>query len=222
MEKKSSSSIETSDDKRVKGQYFTLHSPFKHEAFIKWAEQFDINENILEPYAGANNLIWMLQEIGLAPTYTSFDIDPQEESVKYHDTISDFPTGYKVCVTNPPYLAKNSAKRRNIAIPNLGEYDNLWKLATALCLKNTEYVAAIIPESFITSGLFHERLQSVISITNKMFDDTGQSVLLYGARRRPRISMFTVGRKTLVHIRLSKLRYINYLSQAHLRPVILK
>lgn len=178
MEKKSSSFIEASDDKRTKGQFFTLESPFKHVAFYQWASQFDAKENILEPYAGANNLIWMLQELGFASTYSSFDVDPQEESVVLQDTIADFPTGYKVCVTNPPYLAKNSAKRRGIEIPDLKEYDNLWKLATALCLDNAEYVAAIIPESFITSGLFRSRLQSVISIPNKMFDDTDQPVCL--------------------------------------------
>lgn len=178
MEKKSSSFIEASDDKRTKGQFFTLESPFAHPAFEDWASQFDSNLTVLEPYAGANNLIWMLRDIGMASKYASFDVDPQEKSVQLRDTIADFPSGYKVCVTNPPYLAKNSAKRRGIKMPDMGEYDNLWKFATALCLEHTDYVAAIIPESFITSGLFRNRLQSIISITSKMFDDTDQPVCL--------------------------------------------
>lgn len=178
VETKSSNSIETSNDKRIKGQYFTLTSPFAHTAFTEWASLFPASTTILEPYSGANNLIWMLQAKGLAYSYAAFDLEPQEESVVQRDTINDFPTGYKVCVTNPPYLAKNSATRRGIKMPDLGEYDNLWKLATARCLDNCDYVAAIIPESFITSGLFRDRLYAVVSLTTRMFDDTDQPVCL--------------------------------------------
>ena len=45
-------------------------------------------------------------------------------------------------------------------------------------LKNLDYVAAIVPESFITSELFHNRLYAIISLPYKMFDDTECPVCL--------------------------------------------
>jgi hypothetical protein len=175
------------DTKKQHGQFFTTGNPFGHPAFSLWASNFPADSNILEPYAGANGLIKMLREVGLAKNYSSFDIVPAEVSVVKRDVIKDFPKGYKVCVTNPPYLAKNSATRSNTPIPPLEGYDNLWKLATARCLENCEFVAAIIPESFITSGLFTDRLESVISLNFKMFEDTDQPVCLalWGPKKSP-------------------------------------
>jgi hypothetical protein len=45
-------------------------------------------------------------------------------------------------------------------------------------LGGSKYVAAIIPESFITAGIMQERLSCVISLTCKMFDDTDCPVCL--------------------------------------------
>ena len=166
------------DTKKQHGQFFTTGNPFRHPAFTLWATHFPSDSVILEPYAGANGLIAMLREVGLAKRYSSFDIAPAEATVVLRDVIKDFPKDYKVCVTNPPYLAKNSATRSQTPIPPLEGYDNLWKLATVRCLENCDYVAAIIPESFITSGLFTDRLESVISLNFKMFEDTDQPVCL--------------------------------------------
>jgi hypothetical protein len=100
-----------------------------------------------------------------------------EFEIEQKDTIKNFPKGFKVAITNPPYLSKNSATRRGLDYPDT-EYDDLYKLSLDVMLKNTPYVAAIIPETFITSGLFHERLHSVISLTCKMFSDTECPVCL--------------------------------------------
>lgn len=45
-------------------------------------------------------------------------------------------------------------------------------------LSNCSYVAAIIPESFITTNLFHNRLFGVISLNTKVFNDTNCPVCL--------------------------------------------
>lgn len=45
-------------------------------------------------------------------------------------------------------------------------------------LKHLEYVAAIIPESFINSGLFLDRLETVVSLEYPMFADTDCPVCL--------------------------------------------
>jgi hypothetical protein len=169
---------QTSDSKRELGQFFTATNPFNHPSFDAWASQFSKTEDILEPFAGANGLIPMLRERGLAKRFSSFDIAPANSEVRQLDTLRHFPAGFKVCVTNPPYLASNVAKRKNVPIPALEGFDNLYKLSIKRCLDNCQYVAAIIPESFLTAGLFRSRLYSVISLPFPMFDETEQPVCL--------------------------------------------
>ncbi|MCQ2570926.1 MAG: hypothetical protein MJ154_01615 [Candidatus Saccharibacteria bacterium] len=111
-----------------------------------------------------------------------FDLEPGENvlpdfEIKVEDTINNYPKGYKVAITNPPYLSKNSATRRGLKYPDT-DYDDIYKLCLDVMLRNTPYVAAIVPETFLTSRLFHKRLHSVISLTCKMFSDTDCPVCL--------------------------------------------
>ena len=164
------------DSKRSSGQYYTQGNPFSCRPFRKWARLADLPEqHILEPFAGSNSLIKMLADMGLCNRYTSFDISPADENVILHDSLDDFPTGYEVCVTNPPWLAKNSATARGLPFPDC-DYDDLYKFALAKCLDHCSHVAALIPESFITARLLQDRLHSFISLTAKMFSDTGHPV----------------------------------------------
>jgi len=167
------------DNKRQRGQFYTTGNPFILAPFKRWVEQHELSEMpVLEPFAGANNLIRALQEIDMAEEFASFDIDPTHSEVLYRDTIRDFPRGFDFVVTNPPWLAKNSAKRRGLAYPQT-EYDDLYKHALALCLANTGHVAAIIPATFLQSGLFRERVEVVIFLHDPaMFLDTENPVCL--------------------------------------------
>lgn len=161
-------------NKRNLGQYFTKENVFDNPAFKEWSEECDLyNQTVLEPFAGSNNLIDML---GLTK-FRSFDIEPKNERVEKRDTIADFPKGYSVCITNPPYLAKNSANRRGLAYPKT-DYDDLYKHALRLCLNNCEYVAAIIPMSFLHCDELKERLYSYVMLNKKVFDDTDHPVCL--------------------------------------------
>ena len=100
------------------------------------------------------------------------------------DTLRRFPEGYGVCVTNPPWLARNSAAARGLRFPDCG-YDDLYKLALERCLAHCAFVAALIPESFIRAGLFQPRLREFVSLTARMFHDTGHPVglALFGPER---------------------------------------
>ena len=63
------------ENKRVLGQYFTRYNPFKNEGFIEWSTECSLKNNtILEPFAGSNNLITMLQEMRLCNSFVSYDI----------------------------------------------------------------------------------------------------------------------------------------------------
>ncbi len=83
-----------------------------------------------------------------------------------------------MCVTNPPWLARNSATRRRLDYPRT-IYDDLYKHCLELCLNNCQYVAALIPASFLQSQLFRERLSAYILLHDRgMFNDTDNPVCL--------------------------------------------
>jgi hypothetical protein len=135
------------------------------------------NNIVLEPFAGSNNLIKMLQDQGYNFEFTAYDINPGSLEVKKKDTIHEFPIGYKLIITNPPYLAKNSAHRKKINFP-VTKYDDLYKLCLEIMLKNCDYVGAIVPASFINAGLFLDRLHSYTLLSSQMFTDTENPVCL--------------------------------------------
>ena len=162
--------------KRLNGRYFTEGNPFRHPAFLAWASQAGLSrQRVLEPFAGANSLIKHLREMGLCRSFASFDIQPADPSVQPRDTIADFPTGYEACVTNPPWLARNSATVRGLPFPDT-PYDDLYKTALEQCLRHCAFVAALVPESYIRSGLFTERLSAFVSLTSALFTETGHPV----------------------------------------------
>lgn len=174
------------DKKRANGQFFTTQNPFHLSPFKEWLQTtpVSVGGTILEPFAGANNIVQMLRDIGCQNDWVCFDIEPNNGHenvsgvfIQRRDTIASFPNGFQVAVTNPPYLAKNSATRRGLAFPE-SRHDDLYKIAVEKMLEATPFVAAIIPESFLTQGLFHNRLSTAISLPMKMFDDTECPVCL--------------------------------------------
>lgn len=173
-------------EKRLNGQFFTIYNPFNNDLFFKWmkaAGGLD-GKRLIEPFAGANNIVLMMEELGIKGQWGCYDVAPESQlenktelDIELRDTLKNYPQGYDAAITNPPYLAKNSAKRRGMPYPETS-YDDLYKLSLDVMLANTPYVAAIIPESFIVQDLFHDRLFGVISLTCKMFDDTDCPVCL--------------------------------------------
>jgi hypothetical protein len=169
---------DTTQQKRHLGQYFTQENPFDTPAFLSWAERCHLKrENILEPFAGSNNLIHMLKQMGLCNQFFSTDIEPKSSEVLQHNALVNFPTGFKVCVTNPPYLAKNSATRRGLSFPET-QFDDLYKYALATCLANCPYVAAIVPASLLNAQIFRDRLTTYVLLNQMMFQDTEHPVCL--------------------------------------------
>lgn len=155
----------------------TEGNPFQHKAFLDWADRAELpRKTIFEPFAGANDLIWHLQDMGLCNEYSSFDISPAHSTVTKRDTLKRFPSG-DVCITNPPWLAKNSATLRGLSYPHTA-YDNLYKFALDKCLSNCKWVAALVPESFIRANdaFLMGRLTDFISLTSKLFKDTAHPV----------------------------------------------
>lgn len=172
--------------KRTLGQFFTTKNPFDNEIFHAWftliPEEF--KSPLLEPFAGANNIVKMIQNLNYNYSWHCYDIKPDNKNnttpefeIKQRDMLKDFPAGYHVAITNPPYLAKNSASKTGIPFPET-TYDDLYKVSLKVMLDNLEYIAAIIPESFITAEIFQDRIFAFISLTCKMFEDTECPVCL--------------------------------------------
>ncbi len=165
-------------NKRILGQYFTQYNPLDNKMFREWTINCKLQYiTILEPFAGSNNLIKMLREMNLCNKFISYDIEPKNKSVLLKDTLQDFPKNFDICITNPPYLAQNSAKRRGLYYPKT-KYDDLYKFALDKCLKNCDYVGAIIPASFLNSKLFRNKLSHYILLNAKIFNDTEHPVCL--------------------------------------------
>lgn len=176
------------ENKKLNGQFFTIMNPFVSNVFYMWFESIPTykKNKIIEPFAGSNNIVKMINDLKIADvSWFCYDIEPSmynavpKVNVEIMDTIENFPKikDCYVAITNPPYLAKNSATRSGFHY-KYNKYDDLYKKCLEVMLENCEYVAAIIPESFITSKLFHNRLKAVVSLTCKMFKDTECPVCL--------------------------------------------
>lgn len=154
------------DKKRANGRYYTRGNPFQLTPFKKWAEDSGlIGQTVLEPFAGAKDIARLIDSAHIScKDWAFYDIEPGEKGINQRDTLMHFPTGFNICITNPPWLARNSATRRGIPFPKNACYDDLYKYALEKCLMHCQWVAAIIPEAYIRSGLFSERLCDFISL----------------------------------------------------------
>ena len=72
-------------------------------------------------------------------------------------------------------LAGNSATVRGFDFPS-SHYDDLYKYALEKCLDNCAWVAVLVPESFICSGIYRERLTDFVSLKPDLFTDAAHPV----------------------------------------------
>lgn len=176
------------DSKKIEhGQFYTINNPFDHKMFKQWLSLIPNLEAqvFLEPFAGINNITRLIEEVGIDNKWKCYDINPnvniENTNLKYpiviNNSFNNLPVNHDVIITNPPYLAKNSAKRRGLPYPDT-QWNDLYKHSLDVMLSKSDYITAIIPESFITQGIFHNRLYGTISLLTKMFDDTDCPVCL--------------------------------------------
>jgi len=164
--------------KRAEGRYYTLHNPFDHPAFRAWAADAGLpGAVVLEPFAGAGHLLRALEAVGLGGPAAAYDLAPGGPGIGQRNTLADFPAGHDVVVTNPPYLARNSAARRGLLFPETPHSD-LYLHCLDLCLRHARFVAAIVPDSFLQAGRLQDRCQGVVSLPVPMFGDTEHPVCL--------------------------------------------
>ena len=165
-------------NKRRYGQFNTVANPFRNPPAIKWLAEIEKqNLTVIEPFYGSGNLVKMLPQLNWAGFY---DIDPpklETSKVIKRDTLKMFPKKTEsgsivsAVITNPPWFSRRSANSRKMNFDGSGKFDDLYKDALSECLQSAEWVAAIVPESFIRSKLFTERLQAVVILPYDMFGE---------------------------------------------------
>lgn len=166
------------DYKRTKGRYYTVGNPFRGDAFARWAVRAGLkraNATVVEPFAGDGSLSNRLAEAGYAAVVSKYDIAPAGGGIRRRDTLQQFPEGYRVCVTNPPWFGRSAAARRGLSLPPMS-HDNLYKHCLAICLAHCSFVAALVPASFVNANFERRRLVSFIAIHQRLFADTAQPV----------------------------------------------
>ena len=162
-------------DKVSRGEFFTTDSAWLNKPVRKFLEQaFAHSSQALDPFAGDGHMLALVaEEFGVS--IAGFDIAskhwPKNDSLK---KIAN--PNRSVIITNPPYLANHSAKRKGVdslvAKYFASGFDNLYKLALDRCLAAADYVVAIVPETFLLSSFDKSRLQLVAVIESDLFSDT--------------------------------------------------
>ena len=164
---------------RQLGQYFTRHDTWLRphvREFIK-----HVGARIAyDPFAGEGDLLNVARDFGIKKTI-GLDID-RSLGWKWNDSLIHIPKiENSIIITNPPYLANYSAKRKGILNQvskyfDSTNYDDLYQIALEKCLDGGGIGVAIIPETFINSSFLKNRLNSITILENNPFADTENPV----------------------------------------------
>lgn len=141
---------------------------------------------LLDPFAGDGHLIDLVKADPILGAKikqaTGFDI--QGSIWPINDSLVAIPNPTRaVIVTNPPYLANHSAKRKGVD-QLVAKYfagstqKNLYRIALENALASADYVVAIIPETFLLSTFPKHRLELAVVIQDSLFGDTDAPALV--------------------------------------------
>lgn len=179
--------------KRALGQYFTKEAAWLNPLILSFIEH---HGTVVDPFAGGGDIL------KLFPDTLGYDVDPTLDW-SLNDSLRHIPQGRRgdICITNPPYLAKNSACRRGMAdaYRYFGEhpgYEDLYQIALHQCLASFDRVVAIVPETFLTTAHFKDRLVFVNIIEAELFADTTCPVLVaaWGREATPDFTVYKNGK----------------------------
>jgi hypothetical protein len=161
------------------GQFFT-----KKDLWLKPQIQDFINsiefEKVIDPFAGGGDLLKVfrgIHEVG------GYDIDPTLHW-PINDGLKSIPAHPNdLCITNPPYLNKGTAKRfKRDGIMHyfqlFPEFDDLYLMGLEQCLKSFSYGIAIVPETYQLNNKKTNRITSATILEENPFEDTDFPVVI--------------------------------------------
>ena len=168
-------------------------------------EQRKVNRHILDPFAGAGDILNCLD--------ARYDIKPwgydlHNPAWPTNDSLKNVPNPHQAVIcTNPPYLAKHSAKRKGVWNDVYLYYErhyDLYELAIERCMENAAAGIFIVPETFLHSAFPKNSLRLASVILDTPFIDTENPVCVacfdgYGAGSISEGSIY-IGDKYSCHI----------------------
>jgi hypothetical protein len=144
------------------------------------------NGYLLDPFAGDGHLLNAVKEDPIlrqkVAKASGFDI--QGTTWPINDSLLEIPNPQRaVILTNPPYLANHSAKRKGVSSLVSKYFErsvqkNLYMIALENALDSADYVVAIIPETFLLSSFTKDRLELAVVIQDSLFGDTDAPALV--------------------------------------------
>ena len=180
--------VEVDIDKVSLGSFYTTKSGWltpEVRGFLEKALGHSGGQ-LLDPFAGDGHLIDLVKSDPIlgkqVKQATGFDI--QDDTFPFNDSLVAIPNSQRaVIVTNPPYLANHSAKRKGVDQLVAKYFDgstqkNLYRIALEKALESAEYVVAIIPETFLLSTFPKRRLELAVVIQDSLFGDTDAPALV--------------------------------------------
>lgn len=161
------------------GQFFTKKDIWLKPHIQKFIDSIKFNK-VIDPFAGGGHLLKVFD-----PQHETggYDIDPSL-SWPINDGLKSMPAHPDdLCVTNPPYLAKTTASRfKRIGtyqyFDMYPEFDDLYLMGLAQCLKSFPYGIAIVPETYLLHPKKTNRLISATILEENPFDDTDFPVVI--------------------------------------------
>jgi hypothetical protein len=179
----------SADTKKKRGQFYTVRTDYILDTFQRPPAG---TTRVVEPFAGAGDLLVWLKAKGWTGPVEAYDIEPKYEGVEQRDTLTDPPSYSGAWVlTNPPYLARNKNDTKEI----YDRYDtnDLYKcFLLSLCAEPVPAQGGllILPVGFFLSprnvdvrcrSLFLERyrITAVRYFEEDVFPDTSTTVVAF-------------------------------------------
>ena len=168
------------DLKRERGQFFTKKSSWLRPHIVDFILATK-KRDVVDPFAGNGDLLLAVKKY--FDTTNGYDIDPNL-GWKINDSFISIPDTDSFCITNPPWLAKNSKSFRNL---NQEEnyfakckWDDLYLLALEKIFASFDEGAVIIPETFVNEKSFcKDRIYSITILEkHNPFIDTGNPCIV--------------------------------------------
>lgn len=132
----------------------------------------------MDPFAGDGHLL-NLAERKYKISSIGFDIKGYQNN--FNDSLISIPQiNDALIITNPPYLASYSAKRKRV-FESVSQYfgfgyEDLYQLALNRCLQAARFTIAIIPETFVNSTFAKDKVVLCNILTESPFNDTDNPV----------------------------------------------
>ena len=161
-------------------QFLTIKNIWLKDHIKNFILKSSIN-GILDPFAGNGDLLETCRKELNINNILVYDID-KKFKWKINDSLINIEKTNRLIITNPPFLAKNIAKRLNvnnmIKYFNNNSYNDIYQIALFKCLEYHDKIVAIVPETFILSNKFLDFTESITILEENPFLNTQHPVCI--------------------------------------------